>query len=85
MKRRQLDEEATQKCLNTDSDAVDLLQLTHSERVHMVMHCNEGVDPNGETDAGTNEEEHISINKRISLTEETSKGLEQKHFISEYV
>jgi hypothetical protein len=38
----------------------------------MVMHCNEGVDPNGETDAGTNEEEHISINKRISLTEETS-------------
>jgi hypothetical protein len=48
----------------------------------MVMHPNEIEDADDEIDEGTNEE-HISIDKCVSLTEKLVKGLEQKSFISE--
>jgi hypothetical protein len=42
----------------------------------MVVHTNKGASTDNENDAGSNE--HISINKPISLTEELTKELEQK-------
>jgi hypothetical protein len=48
----------------------------------MVMRPNKGVDTDDETDEGTNEE-GISTDKCISLTEELFKGLEQRSFIYE--
>jgi hypothetical protein len=50
---------------------------SHRERetVHMVTHPNEGVEADDEIDEGVNEE-HVSIDKCISLTEKFVKGLE---------
>jgi hypothetical protein len=53
-----------------------------NETVHAVMHPTKGVDTDDEVGEGTNEE-HISVGKWITLTEELIKGLEQNCFISE--
>jgi hypothetical protein len=48
-----LNEEVIPDCLNVDTDAPAVFQLTGSEAVHMVMHPNMGDD---ESEEGTDEE-----------------------------
>lgn len=69
-----LDEEATEECLNVDTGNPVVLQQTGSGTVHMIMHPNRGVDSDEEIDERANEE-HILIDKSISLTEELITGL----------
>jgi hypothetical protein len=65
--KMKLDEEAVEECLNADSDASVVFQLTDCEIVHMVMHPNKGVDMDDDIDEGTNDEEYISIDRCVSF------------------
>jgi hypothetical protein len=71
-----LNEEVIQECLNADSDAPAVFQLTGSETVHMIMHPNKSADTDDDSDKGTDEENCISIDKCISLTGKLTKELE---------
>jgi hypothetical protein len=48
----------------------------------MVMHPHKGADTGDKITEGKNKQ-HLSVDKYISVRQELTKGLEQKHFISE--
>jgi hypothetical protein len=89
-KQNLLDEEAVDECLNID-DAPVVLQLTDSETVDIVMHPDTGSNTADAAAAAAadddnevlNEQENISIDKCISLTEELIHGFEQNSFITQ--
>jgi hypothetical protein len=78
-----LDEEAVEECLNVGNDAAVALQLSGSVIVDNIMHCDRGSNTDDDDNKVENEEEKISVDKCISLTEELIHGLGQTNFITQ--